>query len=335
MYVRSFGKWFIRSNSSDFESQSESLLPDYVFVVMERSGVHVLLAESELEPGEIVQNGVGNYDNSHRSRRRACGLVFGCCCDGHMFGFRDEARRLSRSLVHRRDHRRARHDDGRRVGRSPSSASKSRHRREEHRRDKRTKRHKRHRSDAQREVDDAMEIDTIPVEEEEDIEKQREERRKRMAAIINKHQKRAEAEQKLPVMTEAEKSTESVSSAECVLDKGVAGGDIEKRSSPAEVERNVTSLKGFEHVEGSECSADRLAILDDEKHDKEKLLERQDSNHPHNHHPLAHRPQQDIDDIFCETPDNAHTNETYQSLDKAVQKAVRYRAEVRRSVAML
>ena len=250
-------------------------------------------------------------------------LLWTCLCV-----VRDETRRLSRSPVHRRDHRRIRHDDGRRVGRSPSSASKSRHRREEHRREKRTKRHKRHRSDTQREVDDTMEIDSIPVEEEEDIEKQREERRKRMAAIINKHQKRAEAEQKLPAITEADKSTESVSSAECVLDKGV-GGDSEKRSSPAEVERNVTSLKGFEPVEGSDCSADRLAIFDDEKHDKEKLLERQDSNHPH-----THPPQRDIDDIFCETPDNAHTNETYQSLDKAVQKAVRGRAGFEATVMM-
>lgn len=160
-----------------------------------------------------------------------------------------------------------------------------------------------------------MELDVaVPRSDAEEIE----ERRRRIEAIKSKYQKPAESQMKAetPVQecgtptvsiengkeSPEEATLDSVSSAECAfMENGL--------KSPSEVEIDV---KSFENMDRANCSADRCEILNDEKHDKEKLL---------NEHPLSLTRSVELDDIFCETPDNG-TQKPYHGLDNAVKKAV-------------
>ena len=244
----------------------------------------------------------------------------------------------------------------RRHARSPSA--KMRHRRDDrHHRERRSKKHKRHHhhhhhhhrsSDPQAdamdiddraavapEVEDVVEEWSAVQETEEEIEKQREERRRRIAAIKTKHQKSTATLESRDVtggmMSELseegkggevrdsavlrEATPESVSSADCALVERRNGVEKEMPLRP-EVDTDE-HLKSSESMERTDCSADRRAILNDEKHDKEKLLNCND-DHPG---PNLLKDDMDVDDIFCETPENG-TTKTYQGLDNAVKKAV-------------
>lgn len=229
------------------------------------------MRDFSLEPGEIAPRTM--HEHSKSSRRE---------------------KRLRRSRSPRRGLSFKEREAERRRTRSPKS------RRKEER--KKTKKHKRHRHEAK--VD--MDVDSVlPRSDSEEIE----ERRKRIAAIKNKHQKLAQA-QKSPEVPETEipgsleGTAESVSSAECAF--------VEKEVLHGNSEVEIDANKSCASIDRADCSADRREILNDERHDKEKLLNDQQPRQ---------MDEMELDDIFCDTPDEG-SSKKYLGLDNAVKKAV-------------
>eukprot|EP00210_Caulerpa_lentillifera_P004057 g3870.t1 len=212
-----------------------------------------------------------------------------------------------------------------------------------------SKRRRRHR-EKNRDRDDEIEIEEPQIDESELIERQREERRKRIEAIKSKHRQLAQQRNQPPDLTVAEsdggsdKSTSvvqphvnenadspggtlspnSVSSVELTLvnrKSEDANHLMEQVSSVLCQTQTESQLKAntelvidkpIQTLEKDECSTDHLAMLKDEKHDKEKLL-------VDTRAPSLEAEIQETDDIFCDSPEAA--NKAYSALDNAVKKA--------------
>lgn len=263
----------------------------------------------------------------------------------HSSNHRTETERVSALTYRERERMRKKEDSSPRRRRS----NDHRHRSDSHRR-RHSKRRKRHHRDKNRDREDDVKMTETQIDESELIERQREERRKRIEAIKSKHQQLAQQKQQnqeqdstmrgsedggsgkstsdvQPHVNENAESAggslspDSVSSVELTLvsrkaedaktvESGLSPDESQLKAKPAE----LVIDKPIQTLEKDECSTDHLAMLKDEKHDKEKLLE--DTQVPAEEASLP----PETDDIFCDSPEGS--DKAYSGLDNAVRKAV-------------